>query len=719
MKKVGTQVELDLTKVLKMLDKTFVALGQQSKVWDDWLNVVRKALPTLDSVESMLGKVTGRLNQLKFTEEGATEVGKQEIAVRRKQITVLREIRNEYREQARAAEKSSHEAEQAAKKEVRAADAAAKAQERHTKATGAGLKKMLLWGIGAASAYRLFMKLRRATMEFVTEVIKGTAEQDRLTAANKQLRAAMAAAFGPDILEAVEYISSAVGKLTGHVTDLAVQMEVNRRIQEIAAESTNAHAQYMILMGGSAEIVAEKTGLNVDIQKLYADALNTVNRRIDEFNAKAKEQEKSIESMITLSQAWTDATTKHNIAAREITQTYLTNVKVIQGQYYDKLYKADMRYNKAVDKINADALDAREDVWAGYYKKIESLRKAVRTRERQDAERHALEMMFARRRFDLTMLQNERMYQYQRGLLIGEGDVLAIEDLDARYTLEQQAQEENFALQMEQAEAMYRLQARYQREANREQIALLRDTLNEQLQEIEEARREQLAEAEDAHTEERSEAAAWAGEQMVDELKNQQDQLKANDKYLADMRKKTAEGLAKIAKEHNLAWDDVYGVWSSTVGPDGNMDKLGKDFYDRQATLARSFGDAWIQQINLIRQSAAAGVYLPITTRGYGGRGGLPSGHPQYRQYGGDDVVSTPTTFMAGERGQAERVIVQPLSPIGGGALTLGWQGSAIPVHGTGQLEGMDLSGLGDAISQGLVASMRKSVLGYKGQRGS
>ena len=59
---------------------------------------------------------------------------------------------------------------------------------------------------------------------------------------------------------------------------------------------------------------------------------------------------------------------------------------------------------------------------------------------------------------------------------------------------------------------------------------------------------------------------------------------------------------------------------------------------------------------------------------------------------------------------------MQPLSPIGGN-ITLNARGG-INVHGTGQLEGLDLSGLGDAIVHNLIVTLDNRLKGYSSQRG-
>ena len=723
--KIGTKVELDISELLKRLDQLNAATRKQKESWDNWLGAVERRYSTLDKVSEAIKANTNRLNELRFSEQKATTVVREEIAVRRKLLAALNQLK--------AAHKSTESA-----------------VKKHTRATGRNLKKMLLWGIGAASAYRLYMKLRRAAEEFVRQVIEGTEEETQLTAVNKQLRAAVAAAFGPEILDLVTRFTGALEKLTAATTKYAVQMEISRRVREAAITLTETqiqltarqqrlqaqgiqiqenaiavagrHAQMLLAQGVSAAAVV-KTHAELSESLLDEEsALDAVNKRMEEFLAKAEEQKSATSDLVSLSQKWTGALTTHAEKQQEVTDQYTTNVQVIQAQYYQKLFNVDRKYNKAVGKINADALKSREKAYANYAKQLAAAQRRVRLAERNDAARHALEMEFARRRYNLSRLQNERMYQYQRGMLVAEGDVLAIEDLDARYELERQAQEENFKLQMEQAEAMYRLQQRIQRETNREQMAMLRAALNEQLQAIEEARRERLDEAKATHVEEKAEAGTWAGEQMADEYTRQQKLLEQNDEYLENMRKKTAEGLVKIAQEYGLSEEQIAQIAREGFGADGEIVRLIGEGLRAQELLASQFEAIWTRAARNVRLSLAqvaaalAAVRMPpggIPTGGSGGYGR----RGRTRQYGGKDIVTKPTWFLAGERNQPERVTVQPLSPIGG-ALTLGWRGGPIPLQGQG-LEGADLSGLGDSITQGIMAEVRGSILGYRGQRGS
>jgi hypothetical protein len=83
-------------------------------------------------------------------------------------------------------------------------------------------------------------------------------------------------------------------------------------------------------------------------------------------------------------------------------------------------------------------------------------------------------------------------------------------------------------------------------------------------------------------------------------------------------------------------------------------------------------------------------------------------------QEGGSGITTEPTVFVTSENYQPERFSFTPLGGSVGGSVTHQWGGGSIPVHGTGELSGMDLNEIGDAIAQGLMTelSIRVQQLG-------
>jgi len=102
MKKVGTQVELDLSSVLKEFNAAYAAVVQQRKGWRAWDAVVKRTFPTLKQASAALKQTAGRMDELRHTQEGSTTAGKQEINIRQAQVKSLRRVIAEYKETEKA-----------------------------------------------------------------------------------------------------------------------------------------------------------------------------------------------------------------------------------------------------------------------------------------------------------------------------------------------------------------------------------------------------------------------------------------------------------------------------------------------------------------------------------------------------------------------------------------------------------------------------------------
>lgn len=577
------------------------------------------------------------------------------------------------------------------------------AQDGLTRSVGRGsaswvkhAKKMALWAVGAASAYRMFMKIRRALEEMFKELYENTEEYKRLAAAADKVKISLLTVLGTesDILRFLD-------KAAGFANDLA-----DGFAQLVAViYGLDAFSKAVDTSGDLTEAAA------IALQK-YNDVLATYSKNVLKASEDTKDYSKAIDKLVSIAQRWAEAQEEFSERQRKASETHLLNMRDIHKDYWAKIQDAEDKYQDAIGDANTKAAKAREKAWKKYYIRIKQIQKRAQRDVQKLIDQHNLRRKHAKQSYDLSMLQSERLYQYQRGMLVAEGDVLAIEDLDARYELEKQAREENYELQRQQAEAMFQLQLKYQKEANRDMIVALRASLQERLAEIEAQRRERLAEAEDERAEEKADADDWRKEEIADEEDKHQKQLEANAKYLEDVKKQTAEGLAKIALEHDLSAEQISAIATKLLGADGELVRLTTEAMNEQVRLITLARNAWDEATAAVQRYIGAISTVGTVGGSYPGGGGSR----EYRQYGGDDIISTPTWLMVGEAGP-ERVSVQPLSPIGG-ALSLGWSGGPIPVHGSGEFSNADLSGIGDAIAQGIVLTMRDQVLSYRGQRG-
>jgi hypothetical protein len=235
---------------------------------------------------------------------------------------------------------------------------------------------------------------------------------------------------------------------------------------------------------------------------------------------------------------------------------------------------------KQIDTINQQAFDRRVTLYKDYQKNIARVQRQQAKTIAANEKRFALEREFAQRRFNLSQIQSERLYLYERELLVAEGDVLAIEQLDRRYELERQAAEENFKLQQEQQKRMFELQAELLADAMRDQIQALQEALRDQLRATEEERRKEIEEAKKAAQEEKALAADTQADELAALIEAEKKKLEETE----NARKKEIEAqgkfLAQFAKDNDLTLEEVFQAWSGYMGPDGDVYQAAKDAYD-------------------------------------------------------------------------------------------------------------------------------------------
>lgn len=358
-----------------------------------------------------------------------------------------------------------------------------------------------------------------------------------------------------------------------------------------------------------------------------------------------------------------------------------------------RLERMERERNRDIDRINRRYNTQRDRAIRAFNRRVEDMQDEHNSRIQEATERHNIQMRHARERHQLQSLIDEHMYNFERGLLVAEGDVLAIEELDERYRLEQDARERNFRMQQRQAEEMFRMQLKFMKEAQKQQVEALKEALQEQLNEIEMRRKEDIDERKQKH-----------GEQLEEAEESYADQQTALDEGLESQLTAIGRAMQKQAEKWEEGYDTIIDLINQALGPGGRADTIIEGFMARYREITIP-----------IRTYVVTGTY-PTGGRGEGARGRRSRGG-RY-QYGGEFIATHPQTITVGERGVPERVTVTPLQPMGG-AMSVGWSGGPIQVHGTGEMGGMDLSGIGDAIAEGIVSTMQSSVLGMRGQYGN
>jgi len=680
--KIGTKVELDITKYLGDLAKLGTA-------WEKYLDVLDKTYPTSEKVNDALKITTDRIKELRLSTEKLSKEEKQELTILRRRAAGLKDLADSYKKlaaaekagaaetakataeteratqkatdaiaaahirqqkateaTARAQEQAARKAEQAQKRQRRAAEAATRAQERQTKSVTANLKKMLLWGVGAASAYRLYRKLAIAAREFVAEVIKSTEEEARLTAANKQLRAAMAAAFGPEILDLVTRFTEALEKLTAATTKYAVQMEIGRRvrdaaitltetqvqltarqqmlqaqgiqIQENATAAAGRHAQMLLAQGVSAEAVVRT---HAELSESLLDeesALDAVNRRMEEFIAKTEEQTEA-------SKAAAQAYERYQQRLYRITETRLQGLLQVHKDYYDAL--ADMALDDArrAEDLAIETARRQED-WARdaarrraallrqYNEQVLRAEKNYARARRRLADDRARRLLEIERRYQDRLLEIERAYSQSMY------EAIAGRDATAALRAMRQRREDLADAKRDRDRARADVESDYAR-----RLRELRENLEEQRKLARRSYEEALAELERSLREQEEDLA-------LSLRRREEDAALSRQRQLQDLKRSLAEQMQAVQDQYRR---------------DRALAEIEYTFRE-QAFIAH------LQRMQLIAASYQAAFQAPPSPTGGGG--------VQRFAEGGAMIATGPTMALFGERGP-ELVIAQPLAP--------------------------------------------------------
>ncbi len=691
----------------------------------------RAQFKTIEAVSAQLKKLSLRISEARKESQLSDLQFSGRISLWNQEKHQLNEVRRELVANQKAQDDLAKAAIKASEDQKKAAEEAAEAQAKQGKSIARLIKQLVLWGAGSASLYYIWRKFRTTVINSVKGVYDSADSYVALTKEIKNTQSALVLFFSDysNTLKLMEEGAKFLQHVAMRLGHIQAAVKGYTTVFDIMAERTGKLEKAFRLWAGPLksligllEIAGEKIGLFGEDQELLAAATATAQSELQEYNDalanatdEAKDYSSQISSLVSRMRDFNRAAAQQVEAVREIEQAFKDASAVARGQYTASLMQIDINLQKEITEINAKALEDRADAYKDYQDKLRDLQAAGNIKRKSDAERHALEMEFAQRRHNLSLIQNERLYQYSRGLLVAEGDVLAIEDLDARYKLERQAAEENFALQMQQSEAMFRLQARIQEESMRRQIAVIQQGLREQLTEIEDGRREEIAEAEAGAKEKEAQAADEQATALAAAMQAYQEDLKVQEEAQIEREQALADFLVDMGRELGVGYDSMLNIAKQYFDVGGSFDSVMKTEWERQASYIKIFTDAIWTAINAL-------TVLGNKSMRSGRRSGPPSyggtETPRLYAHGTDTIVSTPTPFIAGERG-AERVVVQPLSPIGiGGNVSMSWKGGPIPIHGSGTAAGIDTAAMGDAIAQGIVDQMAWSFSSLRGSRG-
>lgn len=614
----------------------------------------------------------------------------------------------------------------AADKQAQATERVGEATKKTTSYIGRYLKRLALWVTIGATVRGAIRGITTAFKDGFSAIFANREEYEHLTTAYDRFKNSVVLSLLPldQTLKLMEKLTAQANKLADALEREQARRAVGKEpLQEIHAVAMKEPERFSdedwqkimgmywspsVLSERQVQLLAdinEKYKLGVDVLGVYNDKL-TETREITQGNADA--QQRMADATADLSkilQAADEELDRHALATSLVHGAYDEEAAQAVIDFWAENERITEESLADIAKIEAEAAADIEKIRTKAIHRIEELEQRTRKSREHDEERHQLQMQFRRRRFELTAIQGERMYQSRRRRLVAEGDVLGIEQLDEDYELQRQAAEENFNLQMEQAEAMYRLQARIQEESMAAQIQMLRRAMQEQIAEVERAKQAEIEEAE----------AAAAAEIELNEAKRDQmliDARESRDQELADetaahkrRMEAIAEQITEFMNKYDIEFDLMDAVVERHFGEGSPMDMAVRESFNRMKQYA---ADA-AAYVNSLMGSIGGGgpggrrPYNPRPPRGVTREAGTTGGR--------SEIYSKPTLIEVAE-GRAERVSVQPLYSGGSPAMSLSWSGGPIPIRGEGSISGADLDALGSGITIAIVSKMQQSYQG-------
>ncbi len=380
----------------------------------------------------------------------------------------------------------------------------------------------------------------------------------------------------------------------------------------------------------------------------------------------------------------------HLLKRERLVEDHLYRVEQIEARHRARQAKIESRYNKTVAKAQRDAQRQRDRAMRNYNRQRRRQERQNLNRLAKLEEEYNLRLEQNRREFHLRDLQTQALYAYERSRLVAYGDVLGIEDLDARYALEKEAREQNFKEQQRQERENYELRLKWLQEAMALQMEALRQALDDQLEEIDIREEERMAEAAERRKEELAAAEEARAQQLEAEKRQHTRSLEQWDQYWI-----------KLAEKFKMGLSDVQAILQHFFGAESGFSTLMENFLSQWERYI-----SYLTQLQHLMGSIRRGASAPMPGLPPTAPVGSPSGRPY--QYGGSGIFSRPSLIRVGEGHQPEMVNVRPIGS--NVSMTLSWGGGAIPIQGSG-LEGADLTGVGDTIAQGIVVALQQQII--------
>jgi hypothetical protein len=515
--------------------------------------------------------------------------------------------------------------------------------EKETKAVSFNTKKMVLWAAGAASVYRLYMRLRQAIVKVIREVYSHTDEMKELTSAWDGFTRSIVVSLVPydEMLNLMDRMAGTVNKVSDGLLGTSAQLDGYTAAADAAAKNSGYLSSALQGALGSFEafstlgpvpqqflgwlaVAAARAGILGD---------ETSGLVLDNYDL-AKSQREATNATAMAGKATEELTKKQEEAARA-SERYQQRIYQITEDRLQSLLQAHKDYYTALaDMALADARRA-EDL-------------AIETARRyEDLVRDA-----ARRRAALLRKYMEQAFKAERKYALASR---RLADDRARRLLQIERRYQDKLLDIERSYS----RSMYDAIATRDATAALQ-AMRKRKEDIVDAKRDRDRARADVESDYiRRLRDLWENleEQRRQARKSYEDQLAELNIKLAEQEEDLALSLKRREEDARLSYQRQLQDLLLSLG---EQIQAAQDQYTQDRRLAnieyryREMAlAAHLARMQAIWNSYQTGSQSPSFPAG-------PTGHIPSFADGGAMVVTGPTMMQFGEKGR-ELVIAQPL----------------------------------------------------------
>ena len=522
-------------------------------------------------------------------------------------------------------------------------DSAQKSSTNTTKSNTAAwlqnAKTLAFWAIGAASVYRLVIKVRRAFLDTVETLFKNTEEYKRLQAAQDKLKVSFVAAVGgaEDWRKTLDLLAKIIDGIAVGITRAAATINGISAAMQAASQNAESFGKVLLALGSLAR--ADVAGFlaqfeqaaqeNVGVATAYLDAYNATIADAAELTKQFTSAGEEISTAKDETEKLSEEQKKYNDLLEKLVKAEEDRIEALLDafeEYERGLQDIALETQRAFEDLALTGARKREDIEIEYQRKLEGIQAKAREQQGRAEEQLRLKLLRIEMRFRERMIRIQEDFEDSIYSAIQKRDATA-----ALMAIRNRAREEGRA-RRERADAIELARAEYQSRINEQ---------NQALQQM------------------REDAELWRRRQLED--------------LRRDLKREREDILLNQQRER----EDLE-VWLARRLQDIEND------YEQQVAKARSFynGDEAEYQQHLSRKlRALQDYYLQVAqlhsmnagmlaSPDVPGPGGVTPGMGQIPGYaqGTDQIFTKPTTIQVAEGRRPERVVVQPITPgVGGG----------------------------------------------------